>query len=127
MTKIDDREPVLSESEGDRLVRLYREYRAAQDAWNAAKAAACFGRPHGTLLVKNGVGQATVVIGQTTTYDTVKAEEILSPTWFRRVTVRKIDPALLKSALENGKITPDQYDAIVTTKDNAPFPKVTVK
>lgn len=127
MTKIDDREPVLSEDEGERLVRLYREYRAAEDAWNKARKAACFGREHGTLLVRNGAGQATVVIGQTTTYDTVKAAEILTPAKFRTVTVRKIDPALLKSALENGKITPDQYDAIVTTKDNAPFPKVTVK
>jgi hypothetical protein len=127
MSKKDDREPVLSESEGDRLIRLYREFRAAETAWNEARKAACFGRTHGTLLVQNGAGQATVVIGQTTTYDTVKAEEILSPAWFRRVTVRKIDPALLRSALETGKVTQEQYRAIVTTKNNSAFPKITLK
>lgn len=126
MTK-DDREPVLPEGPGERLIRLYREFRAAEAAWNKAREAACFGKPHGALLVKNGAGQATVVIGQTTTYDSVKAAEVLSPAKFRTVTVRKIDPALLKSALENGKITAEQYGMIATTKDNAPYPKVTLK
>lgn len=127
MSKNDDREPVLSESEGERLVRLYREFRAAESAWNEARRAACVGRPHGTLLVKNGIGQATVVVGKTTTYDTVKAQEVLSPVRFRQVTVRKIEPNLLKAARDAGKVTQDQYDAIVKTTDNAPFPKVTVK
>lgn len=108
------------------LSSLYRAWKAAESAWKAAQSAAIGDLPNGSH-VTDPDATVTVVRGTRRTTDYAAASARLSPAMLKRVSKVTIDADALTALHDAGKISDEDFAAILTVSNNAPYLKVTLR